>query len=61
MRALTPFTEIHNYRSFVSNNEALAREGIDTISYAFAMHNFCIERNNEALAREGIDTIHGDP
>ena len=38
------------------NNEVLAREGIDTISF-FSNHNNSFSRNNEVLAREGIDTI----
>ena len=41
--------------SRVSNNEALAREGIDTgINFLSAESMFMC--NNEALAREGIDT-----
>ena len=39
------------------NNEVLAREGIDTISF-FSNHNNSFSRNNEVLAREGIDTIY---
>ena len=37
------------------NNEALAREGIDTPAIENSVH-FLFDSNNEALAREGIDT-----
>ena len=36
------------------NNEALAREGIDTQNYMLSRN--ADQSNNEALAREGIDT-----
>ena len=38
------------------NNEALAREGIDTSVMSNTIEH-CFYRNNEALAREGIDTM----
>ena len=37
------------------NNEALAREGIDTFSSDLSSSHQ--KGNNEALAREGIDTL----
>ena len=42
--------------AYNSNNEALAREGIDTHTYfqLVRLQHIC---NNEALAREGIDTL----
>ncbi len=40
------------------NNEALAREGIDTLDKC-TVGGCRGLRNNEALAREGIDTICG--
>ena len=39
----------------ICNNEALAREGIDTFSSDLSSSHQ--KGNNEALAREGIDTI----
>ena len=41
----------------MSNNEALAREGIDTNTSVQSNSYKVFFRNNEALAREGIDTI----
>ena len=43
-------------KSLQSNNEVLAREGIDTLK----LHDLYVTvdtRNNEVLAREGIDTL----
>ena len=40
----------------LGNNEALAREGIDT-AVELALERGNLVGNNEALAREGIDTL----
>ena len=57
MRALTPLffctTDTQNVHR--CNNEALAREGIDTPAIENSVH-FLFDSNNEALAHEGIDT-----
>ena len=42
------------YRADQSNNEVLAREGIDTVDLQNSTISFL--SNNEVLAREGIDT-----
>ena len=57
MRALTltASCDILCVRLTISNNEALAREGIDTPAIENSVH-FLFDSNNEALAREGIDT-----
>ena len=44
-----------------SNNEVLAREGIDTIRKHCKPRMNSDLRNNEVLAREGIDTPHSGP
>ena len=43
------------HASGLCNNEALAREGIDTFLFTPHLDHHRM-RNNEALAREGIDT-----
>ena len=40
-----------------SNNEVLAREGIDTM-WQSSRRAYRLIRNNEVLAREGIDTFN---
>ena len=40
-----------------SNNEVLAREGIDT-GRALPIKTMALQCNNEVLAREGIDTVN---
>ena len=55
MRALTLSYLMLISLVILCNNEALAREGIDTCKvYTFIVAFF---GNNEALAREGIDTF----
>ena len=41
-----------------SNNEVLAREGIDTYCCGIAKYVCIVYSNNEVLAREGIDTLN---
>ena len=57
MRALThySFLPLGDTIAF-SNNEVLAREGIDT-TYSFFIPAVKSSSNNEVLAREGIDTV----
>ena len=55
MRALTHRIQCTGRNSPTRNNEALAREGIDTMFQPPTITR--LEKcNNEALAREGIDT-----
>ena len=56
MRALTPLKFKSARNGDYSNNEALAREGIDTRLRVHAAQQG-MPCNNEALAREGIDTL----
>ena len=56
MRALTHYICIFHFSILLPcNNEALAREGIDTF-YIYRFRFYRYRCNNEALAREGIDT-----
>ena len=56
MRALTLHIHIFPSTWFNSNNEVLAREGIDTILLIPPSMYMELLSNNEVLAREGIDT-----
>ena len=56
MRALTQWSRFLLMSFQHRNNEALAREGIDTFSGHKEYVSLRLPSNNEALAREGIDT-----
>ena len=57
MRALTHPPYVFFFFYWLSNNEVLAREGIDTLVLTYTALPPCVFSNNEVLAREGIDTI----